>query len=150
MYRFIVARLVRRSYTQINRGEFDRVANLFAHSAVLCLAGDHLLGGERHGRDEIRAWFESVGRLFPGFRLEPLAIVVGGWPWNTHVTVRFRVRAQLPDGRPYTNEGMQFLRLRWGRAMEDYLYEDTQRLAAALDRVEAKVTDERGVKGSVK
>lgn len=32
---------------------------------------------------------------------------------------------------------MQFLRLRWGRAFEDYLYEDTQKLAAELERMGA-------------
>jgi hypothetical protein len=32
---------------------------------------------------------------------------------------------------------MQFLRLRWGRAVEDYLYEDTQKLAAELEHLGA-------------
>jgi hypothetical protein len=53
------------------------------------------------------------------------------------VATRFRVSATLPDGRPYTNEGMQFLRLRWGKAIEDYLYEDTNKLAAELERMGA-------------
>jgi hypothetical protein len=53
------------------------------------------------------------------------------------VATRFAVSATLPDGRPYTNEGMQYLRLRWGRAVEDYLYEDTKLLAAELERMGA-------------
>jgi hypothetical protein len=32
---------------------------------------------------------------------------------------------------------MQFLRLRWGRAHEDFLYEDTAKLADELERMGA-------------
>jgi ketosteroid isomerase-like protein len=137
MYRYLVGRRVRATYAQINRGDWGRVAGVFHPGAVFRCAGDHELGGERHGPDEIRAWFELVGRLFPGLELEPLTVVVAGWPWDTRVCVRFGARAELPDGSPYRNEGMQFLRLRWGRAVEDYVYEDVQKLVAALDRIEA-------------
>jgi hypothetical protein len=42
------------------------------------------------------------------------------------------VNATLPGGEAYENEGMQFLRLRWTAIAEDRLYEDTERLCAAL------------------
>jgi ketosteroid isomerase-like protein len=45
------------------------------------------------------------------------------------------VSATLADGRPYANEGMQFMRLRWGKVLEDRLYEDTQAVARALDMI---------------
>jgi hypothetical protein len=51
------------------------------------------------------------------------------------VATRFLVSATLPDGGPYANEGMQFMRLRWGRVIEDRLYEDTQALGQAMDVV---------------
>ncbi len=137
MYHAIIKRLVRRGYEHISRGEFEPVTKLFTSSAVFRFSGDHAMGGERRGPDEVRAWFEFVGRLFRDFRLEPLEIVVDGWPWNTCVAVRFRVHATLPDGAAYGNEGMQFLRLRWGRAVEDFLYEDTQKLAKELERMGA-------------
>jgi hypothetical protein len=66
----------------------------------------------------------------------PLPLPVG--PETRSVTTHFRVAATLPDGRPYTNAAMQFLRLRFGRVVEDRIYEDTQRLAAALDEVVAQ------------
>ena len=59
-------------------------------------------------------------------------VVVAGGPWHTRVTTRFLVRAPRPDGSLYTNEGVQLLRLRWGRIVEDRLYEDTQLLAEEL------------------
>lgn len=64
--------------------------------------------------------------------MTPLTITVSGWPWDTVAATRFSVRATLPGGAIYRNEGMQLLRLRWGRVVEGRLYEDTQLLAAAL------------------
>jgi ketosteroid isomerase-like protein len=133
MYRLVVRWIVRQTYRRLNQEEYDKVVPQFAPSARFLFAGDHVLGGERRGREQVRAWFRQVFELFPDLRLEPDQILVGGWPWNTWVSVHFRVRATLRDGTPYQNEGMQLLRLRWGRAVEDCLFEDTQRLAAALE-----------------
>jgi ketosteroid isomerase-like protein len=135
MYRFIVKRLLHRSYARISRGEYEAVLEQFAPSVRFAFAGTSVLGGERRGIDEVRQWFELVFELFPGLWLEPQAVVVNGWPWNTVVATRFTVQATLGDGRPYSNEGMQFLRLRWGRVVEDRLYEDTQKLETELQRM---------------
>lgn len=132
MYRLVVRRIVRRTYRRLTREEYEKVVAQFAPSARFLFAGDHAFGGERRGPDQIRAWFEEAFELFPDLRLEPDQILVGGWPWDTWIAVHFRVRATLRDGSPYRNEGMQLLHLRWGRAVEDYLFEDTQKLAAAL------------------
>jgi hypothetical protein len=40
---------------------------------------------------------------------------------------------------------MQFLRLRWGRVVEDRLYEDTQKLAAVLERAPQPGTAEASI-----
>jgi ketosteroid isomerase-like protein len=137
IYHLVVKRIARRGFAQLSEGNFDPVVKLFDSSGVLRFSGDHAMGGEHRGPDEVRAWFERVHGYFPDLRFEPLEIVVDGWPWDTRLATRFQVSATLPDGRPYTNEGMQFLRLRWGRAFEDYLYEDTQKLAAELERMGA-------------
>jgi ketosteroid isomerase-like protein len=137
MYKAIVRSQIRRSYAKISRGEYDDVVDRFAGDAVFCMAGDHALGGENHGREAIREWFQRVHRMFPDLRLEPHTIAVSGGPWNTVVGTRFFVSATLPDGSAYRNEGMQFLRLRWAKAVEDRLYEDTQVLAEALEAVAA-------------
>jgi ketosteroid isomerase-like protein len=134
MYRFIVKQLLRRSYQHLSEGNYEAVLKRFGPSSVFLFAGSHELGGERRGVDAVRALFERMFELFPGLRLEPQAVIVGGPPWNTRVAVRFDVSATLTDGERYRNEGMQFLRLRWGRVVEDRLYEDTQKLAAAIER----------------
>ena len=97
-------------------------------------AGDHALGGERHGQEAVREWFREMLRLFPGIQIVPREVVVNGWPWNTVVATHLAISATRPDGRAYRNEGMQLLRLRWGRVVEDLIFEDTLKLDAELRR----------------
>jgi ketosteroid isomerase-like protein len=132
MYHAMVRRNARAVYRRLGEGDLEGVLRSFSPTAVFSFVGEHALGGRLEGIDLIRQWFERVSRLFPDLRLHPRNIVVSGMPWNTMVATRFGVTATLPDGRPYANEGMQFLRLRWGRVVEDRLYEDTQALVSAL------------------
>jgi ketosteroid isomerase-like protein len=133
MYRFVVKQQVRRAYGQISRGEYEAVVSQFAPDVRFQFLGTHALGGERRGPEAVREWFATVSRIFPDLRLEPRDVLVNGWPWNTRVAVRFDLSASLKDGTTYRNTGMQYLRLRWGRAVEDLLFEDTQELARALE-----------------
>ena len=135
MYRLIVAQLLRRSYRHLSEGNYEAVLKRFGPSSIFHFIGSHEFGGERRGVDAVRALFAQMFALFPGLRLEPQTIVVGGPPWNTRVAVRFDVSATLADGERYRNEGMQLLRLRWGRVVEERLYEDTQKLATALEHI---------------
>lgn len=134
MYKTIVTGQVRKAYARIGEGELDAVLKSFHDDVRFQMMGDHPLGGERRGIEEVRAWFEEVGRLFPDLRLEPQDVVVSGGPWNTRVATRFRVSSKQAS---YENVGMQYLRLRWGKAVEDRLYEDTQVLAEAIARQRA-------------
>lgn len=132
MYRLIVEQLLRRGFRHLSAGDYEYVVATFAPDAAFSFSGDHALGGALRGREAVRGWFQRLFHLFPDFAFVPQTIAVSGWPWNTVAATRFRVRATLPDGAIYHNEGMQFLRLRWGRVVEDRLYEDTQLLAATL------------------
>jgi ketosteroid isomerase-like protein len=129
MYSWMVGKIVRRIFAQVNAGDYEAVTRQFSPGARFVLHGDHALGGERHGPEGAKAFFEESFRLFPGLRIEPQEIMVAGPPWNITVGTRFQVRDTTSD---YRNEGMQFLRVRWGRVMEDAIYEDTQKLASAL------------------
>ena len=137
MYKTIVASRVRKAYRHISAGEFDPVLKSFHPDVRFQMMGDHHLGGERRGIDQAREWFAEVGRLFPDLRLEPVTVLVSGWPWDTRVATRFRVSSTLDSGGRYENEGMQFLRLKWGRAVEDRLFEDTQILDDAIEHQRA-------------
>jgi ketosteroid isomerase-like protein len=135
VYRFIVKRIVRRTFRRLSEGGYEVVVRQFGPESRFMFSGDHALGGERRGQDAVREWFREVQRLFPGIRIEPLDVVVNGWPWNTVIATHLAISATLADGRPYRNEGMQLLRLRWGRVVEDLVFEDTLKLDAELRRI---------------
>ena len=60
---------------------------------------------------------------------------------NTLVAIQLSVAAPRADGSMYRNEVMQFLHLRWGKVVEDRLYEDTYKLAGELqERLSRKET----------
>ena len=55
-----------------------------------------------------------------------------GWPWHTTAVVRLGVEATLIDGTTYSNEAVQWVHLRWGRMVDDWVLEDTIALDRAL------------------
>jgi ketosteroid isomerase-like protein len=137
MYKLIVKQIVRRKLAALSRGDYESVVRMFGPESRFVFAGDHALGGERRGQQAAREWFQDMLARFPGIRIEPVDVVVNGWPWHTVVANHLVISATLRDGRPYRNEGMQLLRLRWGRVVEDLIFEDTLKLDAELKRMEA-------------
>lgn len=135
MYRAIVARRVRATFSALSRGDIAAVQDGFAASFTYVFYGDHALGGQRHRVDTMAAWWQRVFTLFPKVTFTPQDVLVGGPPWRTTVITNVTIQAQAADGTPYTNAMMQLIRLRWGRVTEIRTLEDTQRLVAELDRL---------------
>jgi len=135
MYQRIFKRQITQGFQDISRGNFDVVLNIFAPDVHFTFVGDHAMGGDWRDRKLVRQWFERVHRLFPDLQLTPLHIQVTGWPWDVTAITRFEIRATLPDQSPYRNQGVQILRIRLGKVVEDHLIEDTQLLVAALDQI---------------
>jgi ketosteroid isomerase-like protein len=131
MYRFIIAGIVRRAFAAFNRGDAERALARFADDVHFSFAGEHALSADLRGRDQARGWFARLFTLLPSLRFTVHDVVVRGWPWNTVVMTRFSDVALL-DGAPFENQGTQFLRLRWGRVVEDHILVDTQKLANKL------------------
>jgi ketosteroid isomerase-like protein len=146
MYKFIVRQIVRRTFARLSAGDYEAVVKQFGPRSRFFFAGDHALGGERRGPDSVREWFREMFHLFPGIRIEPQDVVVNGWPWRTTVATHLAISATLPDGRPYRNEGMQLLRLRWGRVVEDLIFEDTQKLDAELTHMQQAQAEPAGTR----
>jgi ketosteroid isomerase-like protein len=134
VYKLIVRRIVRRKFRRLSAGDCEPIVRQFGPHSRFLFAGDHALGGERRGPQEVREWFKAMLGLFPGIRIEPREVLVNGWPWDTVVATHLLVHATLGDGRAYANEGMQLLRLRWGRVVEDLVFEDTLKLESELRR----------------
>jgi ketosteroid isomerase-like protein len=134
MYKLIVRRIVRRTFARLSKGEYEQIVKQFRPQSRFMFAGEHALGGERWGQDAVREWFADMQRRFPGIQIVPREIVVNGWPWNTVIATHLMISAPRPGGREYRNEGMQLLRLSWGRVAEDLIFEDTLALDAELRR----------------
>jgi ketosteroid isomerase-like protein len=135
VYKLIVKRIVRRTFRRLSEGNYETVVGQFGPESRFVFSGDHVLGGERRGQQAVREWFRQMLALFPGIRIEPREVVVNGWPWNTVIATHLMIEGTLEGGRQYTNEGMQLLRLRWGRVVEDLIFEDTLKLDSELKRM---------------
>ncbi|HEV2999498.1 MAG TPA: nuclear transport factor 2 family protein [Solirubrobacteraceae bacterium] len=135
MYAWAVGRVIRRQFARLSAGDWRRPFARFGSDAVLRFPGDHGLAGEFRGRPAIRDWFERTWSLFDmAFTVD--AVAVAGPPWDMEVSVRWRNQPRTGDGRVFPNRGMSFIRVRWGRVVEDELYEDTQVLADAVAHAE--------------
>ena len=136
MYSWIVRQAMRRMERQLNAGEVDKLVAAFDDDARLFFPGDSSWSGEHRGKPAIRAWLERFTSFKPSFQLHDVA--AAGPPWNMRIVTRWHndLRAKS-DGKLFPNRGMQYLRIRFGRVVEDELYEDTQTIARALEHVGA-------------
>ncbi len=132
MYKAIVRRNVRTGFRALSAGDYEQVLRQFHPGVAFSFAGPAPLGGERSGIGDVRAWFQSLYTYFPGIQFTIHQVIVQGWPWNTLVATRLSIAAPRSDGGAYRNEAMQFLRLRWGKVVEDRLHEDTYKLVNEL------------------
>ncbi len=134
MYTAIVRRIIRTGFRALSVGDYEQVLRLFHPQVNFSFAGTSPLGGERSGVEAVRAWFQRLYAYFPGIQFTVHHVIVQGWPWNTLAATRFSIAAPCLDGSVYDNEAMQFVRLRWGRVVEDRLYEDTHKLEQELQK----------------
>src|SRR3954451_21586000 len=129
MYSWIVGRVIRRLFAQLSAGDVEPVLRAFSRDARFVFPGDSSFAADTRNHAEIEAWFKRFVALGPRFEIHD--VVVSGPPWNMRAAVRFTDRFPMPDGGgdEYVNNGMQYLRLSWGRVTEDRLHVDTRRVA---------------------
>jgi ketosteroid isomerase-like protein len=123
IYGYIVEKAIRKSFDDVNNHRWDDAVKGLTPDAYHWVAGDHALGGERHGKSSIKQWFERMGRVFPNLRIDVDQVEVKGWPWNTTVFAKWRAKASLLDGQSsYVNKGVHVFGLRWGKvvSIEEY------------------------------
>ena len=136
MYRMFVAAKTRATWRRIAAGEVEAAAGLADPDMTFRFVGDTALGADLRGKDAFLAWFRAAAERVPGLTFAVEDVLVGGWPWRTRVAVRLAISAPLPDGTIYRNEGVQWLGLRWGRMVDDWVLEDTVALQRALDHLD--------------
>lgn len=131
-YRAIVRAKVRRAWGDLQRRNHEAVLRQFGQPFEHAFAGDHALGGTRRTQASQAEWFERVFRLLPDIRFSVRDVLVAGWPWKTRAIAVVDVALASEPG--YRNVVVQQIELRWGRITRIANLEDTQRLAALLDR----------------
>ncbi len=135
MFASIVKKQVRQGFAQISSGNFNSILNQMAADVHFSFAGEHAIGGEFHQKTTVKAWFERIHRLFPNLQITPKQIMVSGFPWDFCAITQFHIQATLSDGYAYQNDGVQILRIRFGKIIEDHLIEDTLILVEVLNHL---------------
>lgn len=138
MYRVLVRRRVVATFGALSRGDYETALGGMSPDVHHVFAGDSPLGGERHSRDSVRAWFERLFRLYDELRFDIERVIVSGPPWNIFIGVEWLGHARPKAGEPYTNEGFHLINIRRGRVAYFHAYEDSQKVADACRRMAAE------------
>lgn len=136
MYKTIVARQVRGIFAEINKGNYQAMIDGLANPFDYRFLGDHPLSGRRTKPATMDLWWQRIFRLLPNGTFKIHHVVVQGNPFNTRIAVRSTISAPLPSGEIYSNDVMQFMRLRLGKLTHVETMEDTakfERYLATLD-----------------
>lgn len=122
MYRWIVARVISLIYRRTFAGQTDLMMRSTAKDVTFHFPGTSTFSADLVGRDQLQAWLTRFSSLRPTFEVRD--VTVSGPPWNMSVAVRFRDSI----GEDYENEGVEWVRIRWGlvRSLEVFL--DTERI----------------------
>ena len=134
MYAWLIGRMIRTGYAQAVAGEPKMLMSLAAEDVEFVFPGHNSFAGKRRGKTDLAAWMVRFASLRPDFRIHD--VVVSGPPWNMRLAVRFTDAI----GDDYRNEGIEYLRLRWGKLRLVEVFADTERISAWESRHPELVT----------
>jgi SnoaL-like domain len=109
MYRWTVAKLLRFVYRRAIAGQDGLMMAATAADVRFSFPGSSSFAASLVGREALREWLARFRALSPRFDIRD--VTVSGPPWNMTVALRFRDAI----GADYENEGVEWLRIRWGR-----------------------------------
>jgi ketosteroid isomerase-like protein len=113
---------------KFTEGDCDLVLRLMADDVRFIFPGTSSFAADITGKAGTERWLRRFVALRP--RYEILDVTVSGPPWNTRLGVRMRDRI----GDDYTNEGMHYLLMRWGKVYYDRVFIDTEAVSALEQR----------------
>ncbi|WP_025691917.1 nuclear transport factor 2 family protein [Paenibacillus zanthoxyli] len=142
MYHSIIRSQLLKIFDELNKGNYEPILNGFAPRFEHCFYGKHALGGARHTLKETRRWYERLQRVLPGLIFEIKNVNVKGWPWNTIAAVEWSDSGTTLDGKPFRNQGVHFVNIRFGKVTSLRIYCDTQVLQDVLQRNAAQGLEE--------
>jgi len=129
LYAWAVRSMLHHTSRRLREGDFEPLFRTYADDVKFVFPGHNSWAGEFRGRAEVERWVRRVYQV--GLRLEPHEILVMGPPWDTTVCLRFTDRCTAPDGTiVYTNQGMLFGKIAWGKITYYEIHEDTEKVVA--------------------
>ena len=129
LYGWAVRSMLHHTSRRLREGDFEPLFRTYADDIRFVFPGHNSWAGEFRGREEVERWVRRVYQV--GLRLEPYEILVMGPPWDTTVCLRFTDRCTAPDGTiVYTNQGMLFGKIAWGKITYYEIHEDTEKVVA--------------------
>ena len=135
IYSSIVESIVRKSFQAVQDHNYEEVLKgVSSRNLTHRFAGPNSLGGIRHDKEAMSRWLTRVGTVLPRLKFEVKDVLVLGGPWNTTVVARWVARCTLENGEPYINPGIHVIKLRWGKAYDFDVYEDTFAVTAGLEK----------------
>ncbi len=138
MYKTIVRRKIRGAFHLLSIGDVDALASGMTLDVHHTFSGTHALGGTRTNRDDVTAWLHRLFTILPGLKFDITAMAVGGWPWDTTVSVEWINFGVVPDGTHYRNGGSHIFRLRWGKVASFHAYlNDIDEIGEVMTRLAA-------------
>lgn len=136
IYHAIVRRQVRKIFDGLSKGDWITALGGMADRFEHIFPGEHALGGIRHTKAGLKAWFQRLFSVHRELRFQIKHIASSGTPWDTTAVIEWRDTAIMADGdASYDNDGVHIIRLRWGKIVSLHPYLDTAKYAAALKRL---------------
>lgn len=133
-YHAVVKGKIRKSFEMVNEHRYDDLLKGLSNKTLEhSFAGDHALGGKRHDKESLKRWFERLGTVLPDLKIEITDIQIKGNAVKTLAIVRWTATCTLLNGEPYLNKGVHFITLKWGKAVNFDVYEDTKTVSHGLD-----------------
>ena len=135
IYSSIVESIIRKSFQAVQDHNYDEVLKgVSSRKLTHRFAGPNSLGGTRHDKEAMGRWLKRLGTVMPTLKLDVKDVVVHGGPWDTTAMVRWVATNTLANGEPYVNPGVHIIKLRWGKAYDFDVYEDTFVVTDGLEK----------------
>ena len=135
IYSHVVEKMVRKTFLAVQNHDYQAVlAGVSSNNLTHRFAGPNSLGGIRHDKEALGRWFKRVGTVLPELKFDVTNVLVHGGPWKTTVVARWVATCTLENGEPYVNPGIHVIKLRWGKAYDFDVYEDTLAVTVGLEK----------------
>lgn len=127
LYELAVRALLWRNLNRYSAGDPRPLQRTFAEDVHFTFPGESSWQIDTRDKREVERW---QARFFAsGLQLTPGKVAVDGPPWKTTIVLHFTDHLDDSEGRRvYSNAGVIYGKVAWGKVVSFTVYEDTQKL----------------------